>query len=438
MKKTTLIRIFSFFFAGMLTLAGFLMRVEQKNKEYRIKLSNVYMQSLDSLCNSLSNITVELKKSTYVTTPQKISMLAAEVYHESGAVMSALSQLPSGEEDLSSVYKFISQAGDYLVSLSKEAISGDSISSKARENLKKLSATAEMLSTAVEEMRINYENGSGMELEVSGETGDISVANSLADIRDSVEEYPTLIYDGPYSDHILEGESQLLANSTEITVDDAKKRAAQILKIPENELSHSGEIEGKLAAYRFDTKDTSVAVTKRGGYILYFRKFRPQGEAKLSYEQAVNAAALWLKENTNLTFAESYYFADEGVCTVNFAYKEGATVCYTDLIKIGVALDTGEVVLCEANGYIMNHKPRTIKTPAHTEEEAKSVVSPLLSINSASRVLIPSGGGEEIPCYEFKTTDAEGQEVLVYINQDNLSEERIYLVLKTEGGTLTK
>ncbi len=438
MKKKTAVIFFSFLFAGMVVLTGFFIKLNQKNRDYQIKLGNVYMQSIDSLCNGISNINVELKKSTYVTTPEKITMLAAEIYHESGAVMSALAQLPAGEEDLSEIYKFISQAGDYTVALSKKAISDGAISDEERKNLETLASTAQTLSAAVEEMRINYENGSGIELEFDEETDSVSVSRSLAGIRDSVAEYPTLIYDGPYSDHILEGESQLLAQSTEITAHDAKKIAAQVLKIDEEKLNFSGEIESKLAAYRFDSEDTSVAVTKRGGYILYFRKFRTMGQAMLDYEQAVKAATLWLEENTNLTFSQSYYFADEGVCTVNFAYKEGATVCYTDLIKVGVALDTGEIVLCEANGYIMNHKSRTIKTPDYTEQQAAEIISPSLTVNFVNRVLIPSGGGSEIPCYEFKTVDGEGQEVLIYINQDTLSEERVYLVLNTEGGTLTK
>ncbi len=438
MKKRTFIKIFSFFLAGMLALFGLFLRLEKRNEDYRIRLGNVYMQSISSLCDSLSNVNVELKKTTYVTTPEKISQLAARIYHESGAVMSALSQLPAGEEDMSPVYKFISQAGDYTLALSKKAISGEEISTDERQNLKILADTAEKLSLAVEEMRINYENGNGMSLEIEGGAEDISVSSSLAEIRDSVSEYPTLVYDGPYSDHILEGESQMLTDAREITVTEAKTKAAAALGVTEDKLTLSGEAEGKLAAYRFDTEDTTIAVTKRGGYILYFRKYRPFAGMVLSYEQAVKAASAWLSEKTNLTFKESYYFADEGVCTVNFAYKEGATVCYTDLIKVGVALDTGEIVLCEANGYIMNHTARTIKTPSRTEEEAKSVVSDALNIISSQRTLIPSDGGQEIPCYEFRCTDADGEEVLVYINQEDLSEERVYLVLKTDGGTLTK
>jgi hypothetical protein len=41
---------------------------------------------------------------------------------------------------------------------------------------------------------------------------------------------------------------------------------------------------------------------------------------------------------------ESYYINQGGVLTINFAYMDGDFVCYPDLIKVGVAMDDGEIV----------------------------------------------------------------------------------------------
>ena len=40
---------------------------------------------------------------------------------------------------------------------------------------------------------------------------------------------------------------------------------------------------------------------------------------------------------------------------INFVFLDGQTLCYTDLIKVGVALDDGELLFLEATGYIYNH-----------------------------------------------------------------------------------
>jgi hypothetical protein len=86
----------------------------------------------------------------------------------------------------------------------------------------------------------------------------------------------------------------------------------------------------------------------------------------------------------------------------------------------------------------MNHRPRTIKTPDKTADEARAVISPRLKIISVTRVLIPSDGKKEIPCYEFICETPEKEEILVYVNSDTLVEERIYLVVNAEGGNLVK
>lgn len=433
MKKRTKIKITAYALAGLVALTGCFVRLNKENKNFRRRLTSIYLGALDSLSDSLYNINLGLKKTEYVTTPEKLSQITAEIYHESGRAMSSLTQMPA-DGDLSAVYKFVSQAGDYSIAVSRNLISKGEIEKSERENLKALQNAAQKLAAGVEEMRKEVYEGEKIELDTEAS---ISVDN-VTEISETMSDYPTLIYDGPYSDHLLTGESKMLAAAREFTLAEAREKAAKMLSVNLETIEYSGEQEGRLPAYRFISDDTVIAVTKRGGYTLYFRKYREIGDNILSGEQAVSKAKEWLSAHSNLIFKESYYFTDGGVCTINFAYKEGATVCYTDLIKVGVALDSGDIVLCEADGFVMNHTPRTIAPPAHSEEEARKVVSENLNIVSVERALIPSDGGAETACYEFLCVDSDGQEVLLYINCENLREERIFLVLKTDGGTLTK
>ena len=168
------------------------------------------------------------------------------------------------------------------------------------------------------------------------------------------------------------------------------------------------------------------------------RKSRDIGDETLTYAQAVEKAAEYLNESSKSEFVSTYYFADEGICTVNFAHKEGVTVCYPDLIKVGVSLDNGEIVLLEAAGYLANHYNRTISTPKYTVNEAKEKLSPTLKINDVKRCIIPTEGKYEKHCYEFQCVGIDGEELLIYVNVANLEEEQILLLLKTDGGTLTK
>ena len=168
------------------------------------------------------------------------------------------------------------------------------------------------------------------------------------------------------------------------------------------------------------------------------RKNRNVGDNILSYEQALEKAKRYLSKMGKTNFIETYYFTDEGVCVINFAFLDGQTICYTDLLKVGVAMDTGEIMLYEASGYLTNHQERAFQTPVYTAEQARAVLSEKLVAKKTALALIPTDSGKEVRCYEFLCTSEDTEEILVYINVLTLKEEEILILLKSDGGTLTK
>lgn len=101
-------------------------------------------------------------------------------------------------------------------------------------------------------------------------------------------------------------------------------------------------------------------------------------------------------------------------------------------------MDTGEIMLYEAGGYLANHTERAFETPTVTPEKAAEIISDKLNIRETSLALIPTESGGEVRCFEFVCTATSGDEVLVYINAVTLEEEKILILLKSDGGTLTK
>ncbi len=105
------------------------------------------------------------------------------------------------------------------------------------------------------------------------------------------------------------------------------------------------------------------------------------------------------------------------------------------MIKVKVALDNGEILGFEANGYIYNHKERNIEY-SKSVDEARSTLYGDLKIESERLCIIPTDAKDEVITYEFKGTVGENT-FLVYINANTLSQEKIYIVLETEGGMMT-
>ncbi len=421
--------------------AGIAIKAELENRRYRLELENSYSRNLDDFNTSINNISLTLDKARFVTTPKQLSSLAAKLLTEAELSKTALSQLPAAEE-LTVLNRFLSQVGNYAMSVSGKLVTGEQLSQKDSENIELLNNTAKKISQLVSDSHITYNNPESWAKELDSKLGQTvdsgTLSSSLGSLEDSLSDYPTLVYDGPYSDHILEKEPLMLKNAEEISEKEALEKAASLCGYSENDLKYDGSVTGSIPAFRFVGNGVSVTVSRKGGFGIYMRKETEISKSILSYEQAIAKAKRYLESIGINKMRETYYFTSEGICVVNFAYIDGKTVCYTDLIKVGIAMDTGEAVLFEASGYISNHTDRAFPAPEHSAEEAKEKVSSKLTVNRTELALIPTDSGTEVRCYEFACTDANGEEILIYINATTLFEENVLILLKSDGGTLVK
>ena len=440
MGKRYVIKIISFVVAGLVGIIGLICQDIQKEKMHNTYISQLYSRFMEEFAVSINNINTMLEKSMYISSPTQLSTISARLYHQCEAAKNTLSQLPSFSGETGSINKFLSQTGNYMLSLSKDTIQDGKLPEEQRKNIEKLRNYSNKLTNKIDELQINYTDIRWIE-EINNEISQLEeglkFTDELYNIEQELTDYPTLIYDGPYSDHILNTKSEFLDKNATVTKQRAKEIAARAINVSVSDLLDEGEEKGEIEAYRFICDEAVISVSKAGGHIVYFRKTPLMEKALFTQEQAVERAKKYLQEHSSLMFEPTYYFSDEGTCTINFVYKNGATLCYTDLIKVGVCLNTGEIVMVEARGFLMNHKSRTIQTPLYTKEQAAGVLSDDLTITSVVQALIPVDN-EEIHCYEFRCIGKKDNEILIYINTQNLEEEQILIVLNSFGGTLVK
>ena len=439
------VRVISYISALVIALAGLRLQQHMLKLQYRAQVEQTYERALADLADYLENINITLEKGLYVTTPTQTSLLSAQLWREAGGAKMSLSQLPVSGTDIDGIYRFLSQVGDYSMTLSKQTITGKAVQDEDRRQLKAMSEYASELSRQVGDMQGLLSGGELWAGEVeqiisqSGELGEESFAASLAKNAEALTDYPTLIYDGPFSDHIMQQEPKLTKGKTEISEEQAKIAAAHFMQVEPEQLTNGGDETGTLPCFTFNTKDGgSVAVTKAGGYCVYMNKPRNVDSQTLDFDAALNKAQAYLKSCNLDGFTDSYYMISEGVCVINFAYTQNGVVCYPDLIKVGVALDNGEIVSVEARTYVMNHHDRAITNPSHTVEEAQKVLSPLLTPEKNQRCIALTSGLNEVSCYEFLCKTDEDKEILIYVNTETLEEEFVFLLLKTDGGVLTQ
>ncbi len=444
--KRKTVRTISFLCALTLTLGiwGTVNAVALKSAERSILQSNE--RALTQLGTYLDDITLNLQKSMYVRGGDKLSEITSDLWRSSVSAKESLSEITDGNTEISAVYKFLSQVGEYTLYVNKALAKGNTISTEQSENLSKLLQYSKDLSNRVNYLIQQEENGLLNFEKIKStlqNTGDESLylGSELNDANQSLGDYPTLIYDGPFSDHIQNKKSKLLESQKEVTEEEAREKAARFLDLKAEQIAFLSKTEGNLSTYTFYNGDYTIAVTKKGGIVSFMLSSFYANEIKLSPQDAIKKATQYLKDKGYTKVKDSYYSTVDGICTVNFAYFEDGVTYYTDLIKVSVALDDGRITAFDSTGYLMNHTVRTLpKNIKYTPVQGKRLLKNDLEIISYRKAYIPTEWETEDYVYEYRCVSKsnKSQEVLIYIDPVTGQEKDVLLLMYSDGGVLTK
>ncbi len=422
-----------------------------KNVQYRRGMELGYRMAVQEAATNLSNISTDLVKGLYAGTPAQLSQISAKLWKEASSAKSAISTLPVAELHLDKTHQFLSQVGDYALYLSRKTANGETLTMEERDNFLRLREYAERLSEAVDELDDQLESGEitfadiekmvaqGMDTDdIDDKLPAIVTNTSLDAMEGGFSAYPTLIYDGPFSDHILDKTPILTETSSTIDMDEARRIALSLAE--GKNIEYNREENSNLPCYVFYSDSCSIAITKHGGKLCYL--ICPQEDRdfalNLSPQQAIAEAQSFLRKQGLNSMVETYYEMDDGIISINFAYEQNNVRCYTDLIKISVSMEDGDIISYDARGYWVNHQERSLAEPAISMEQAREVLSPQLTVKSSRLALIPTDGEKEALCWEFNCEGTAGDSVLVYVNAATGAEQEILLLIEDDDGVLTR
>lgn len=443
-SKRCFVRIISFLTAAIIAVGVSAVLNMNSSEQYRRSFEQNMTRNVEDLSAEIDNIKNTLYKGMYAGTPEMMTQLSSKLWSDASTAKSSLAQLPVSELHLENTYKFLSQVGNFSKSLAMRYSDGEALSTDDRKSLKTLSEYADRLAENMwnVEKRINSGELSFEKAvtEVQGAENNEEpsyITEGFTDFEEGYDNYPTLIYDGPFSDHILEKEPEMLKGTTEVTLSDALKKAEKACGTTGLTHSDSNDEQGKMPSYIFTKDSTTIAVTKNGGYLSYMLGDRKVSTRSLTALESVGKAKEYLTMLGINHITDTYYEISGNVCTVNFAGTENDIIMYTDLIKVSVAMDNGDILSFDGRGYITNHKKRNLSEPKITAEQARKKISTELTVTDTSLAVVPSAGTNELFCYEFHCTSPDGRQMLVYINADTGKEEQILLLEISENGTLT-
>jgi germination protein YpeB len=263
-------------------------------------------------------------------------------------------------------------------------------------------------------------------------------------LEDPNEPAPTLIYDGPFSDHIDQEQPKGLTGGT-ITKEEARDIARDFPDYAGNPnlvIKDLGTAQGKIEAYQFsvqpngDAKNhTTIDVTKKGGHVVFYLNPRDVNDRKIERTDALKKGDAFFKRHGQVNMVPTYSWIENNVLTVSYAYKQEDVIIYPDLIKLKIAMDNGQVIGYEALGYLMSHRKRELAKPKIKESEIRERLDDgEMEVESIRLALIPTPGLYEALTWEARVQRDE-ETYMMYYDVETGEERNVLRVIDTPEGT---
>lgn len=408
--------------AAVLMGVGLLVSI-RRTRAAENALRAVQENARQTALSCIDEVRWQLEKAQLSRDGQAYVRLLSQVAAGAGTVEQSLSLLPAEGEEGRAAVKFANQLGDYASSLLAEGEKTGATEAQTRV-MQAMGDTLEKLA-GVLRGRAGAADGAG------GETNKASEKVI----------YPTLIYDGPFSDGREEKASAYLAAQPEIDRERALDCARAFLGAERVESLTAGtDTRGSIPCYgvtaQVDGEEIQLAVTRRGGKVLWMFPEHAAYKSTLTVEKCRENALAFLESRGYPDMESLYFQVYNGLAVMNFAPRQGTVLLYPDQVKVQLRMDTGAVVGFEARGYLTNHGARPGLTPRLTAEEAAEKVSLRLENVSAGRLcVIPRLTAERL-CYEFSGV-YQGEKYLVYVDAESGEQAELLKVVETDRGLNT-
>lgn len=415
-----------------------------KAEEASRVLEDGYTQRMLETQEHLQAIGLKLNKASVAGDARTQVELLTGVSRQADGVVTGLSALPLSHVAMSDTMKFCNQLSEYSLLLALNVASGQPLGEEDAVKLTELESQCALLmgqfvtarnTMLSESMRLStQENVFYQEAQLA--------ARPLEQVSDGDNgmDYPSMIYDGAFSDARRYGTPKALGSDT---IDAARAVELAIQYVGAERVqsaAQSAETAGTLACYGVtltltDGTVLSAEVTKQGGHLLWMVPEHAAFTPSMTLEEIEQQALSFLKAHGYGEMEANHYQVYDGLAVINFVSVQEGVLIYPDLVKVQLRMDTGEVVGMEANNYLMNHTARTALTPTLSKAQAMANVSPRLNATDARLCIIPYRSGERL-CYEVPGSYND-QEYRVYIDAETGKEIEVLIMLRTPEGEMS-
>ena len=393
------------------------------------------------LVECVDSIDVNLSKLIVSNDSEEQQRLLGEIRVQSTLATDNLTMLCLQDETKYNTTKFINQVGDFSKMLNYKLIEGESITVEEKETLNTMYEINAYLKKELDELSSKIDEKFTFKSLFEGKDDNL-IISKFTEMESNIVTYPTLIYDGAFSDNVNNDKAKALENLSEIS----KMDAEQVLKTTFSsynlkEINLVGETVGvAIETYNFEAVSEDgvkfdASISKKGGKVIEFNHYKECSKNNYDVNACEEIATKFLEKLGLKDMKAVWRSQSEYTLTFNFASLVDGIICYSDLIKVNVCRERGEVSGMEGKTYYSNHTDRTLEKVLISLNSATEKVSQEIKIETSRLAIIPKGHNKEVLAYEFS---GKRNDDLYYIYIDAVTgkEVNIFKVIETTEGVL--
>jgi len=406
---------------------------------YKSQLNYVYQQNFYELVDNVNNIESDLGKLSITTSSTNASKYLTNLSNTTSSAQDNISTLPIEHDSITDTIKFINQLGGFVYTKQTQIASGTALTLDDYDQIETLHDTSETIKYELNKLSVLVSSGNYSIVDNSQDptNNESDFSSNWSGLNNGSVEYPTLIYDGPFSDSTTNKTIKGLS-ATELTATEAEVKVKEWF--PDYTVKNDGEESGgDFDVYNFTlTKGDNTyyaEVTKRDGMLIQLNAGQTSNTKNKTLTDcealAVSFATTLGYENMTVVWSTS----SSNFAYINLAPTQNDVILYPDIIKVKVSQETGDIIGWEAQSWAYNHITRTNLTAGIELVEARLAVSSSLDVRASRLVLIPGEYVGEILAYEFICVYS-GATYYVYVDASTGDECNVLKVIETDDGTL--
>ena len=406
-----------------------------RNKGYMRSLESQYQRAYMELIDNVDDIEVDLSKVVATTNLVSQQKLLQSINLRCTMASSNIANLPIDSASLSNVNTLINKIGGYVFSfIESEKLMGEA----ELKNIENLHQSVSI---------VKYDLNKGLEKNIAQAVSIVDTSNKKSDNKFtaglvneemSYSSIPSLIYDGPFSESVINKEPKELRDVVDENT--ARQNVLSLSNIwGDFDIDYLGVTDGKLATYNYKISsgewELYIQVLQNGGILLSATGYGDYKGDTIDKFEAIKMAKNIAYQFGYGDMVEVWNQLVGNVLYINLAYTEDGVIYYGDLVKVKIDLAGGEIVGWEGSNYVYSHHDRSNYVSALGLSEGQKLLSPSLKVIERNYCVIPNEYVGESDAYEY-VCECLGYTYYVYLSSTDGQELNILRVVETNNGAL--